>query len=79
MSFGLRRRSSVSIGREGGRLIRTECMVWRGMASVGARVEELRRLGDVGAPLRPVGVEVLRMIAERWGGHADFDPGWLTP
>ena len=40
-------------------------------------IEELRRQGDVGAPLRPVGLEVLRIVAGRWDEHPDFEAAWL--
>lgn len=39
-------------------------------------VEELRRWRDPSVPGRPVGLEVLGVIAAAWSDHPDYEPGW---
>jgi hypothetical protein len=53
-----------------------DCANRRQLIDWATEIEELRTLGDVAAPLRPVGREVLQLLAERWQQHPDWCEVW---
>ncbi|WGX98739.1 DUF6221 family protein [Nocardioides sp. L-11A] len=55
---------------------KAECEAKRGLIEWAQGVEDLRALGDPAAPLQPHGEQVIRILAETWAGHQDYDPGW---
>ncbi|MCR1785318.1 hypothetical protein KVF89_22450 [Nocardioides carbamazepini] len=55
-----------------------ECETKRGLIEWAQGIEDLCALGDPAAPPQPHGEQVIRILAETWADHDDYNPTWAN-